>query len=303
MSGSGSTNGSILSQSEDLRLVCSYLVRLMEGGKLCRLFHKIVSQVYTIDASPAPENKITGILAPTADRILEMFLSQDDDIGLPFEALFYACFVTQEIFETRDNGLQRSYVVQAESWCEAALTLAETIVRVRYIVRLLILLIPANYSPDSTGFELQIYRQLKLLNSLLSLRASLQKPVFSLLKTLLSVPQPENREQPSILAHLGGDENLHIPLIKDIVTDPLMYPETRVAVWRYAASVMASQQQGLAILLLFGADTGRKTANKPAIVEDKEERDTLLRKAIRMIVEDDLKFTDILDCQVFGNHM
>ena len=116
---------------------------------------------------------------------------------------------------------------------------------------------------------------------------------------MLTAPQPENREQPSILAHLGGDEKFHIPLIIDLVTDPFTDPEIRTAVWQYASSVMASQQQGLAILLLFGAETGRKTANKPAVVEDKEEKETLLRKAITMVVDDDLKLTDLLERQVF----
>jgi nuclear pore complex protein Nup188 len=86
----------------------------------------------------------------------------------------------------------------------------------------------------------------------------------------------------------------------DLVSDSLTWPETRVAVWRYASSVMASQQQGLAILLLFGADTGRKTVNKPAVVEDKEEKETVLRKAVTMVVEDDLKLADIHERRVFG---
>lgn len=150
-------------------------------------------------------------------------------------------------------------------------------------------------------FELQVYRQLKLLNSLLSLRKSLEKPILALLKTLLSGPQAESTKQPSILAHLGGDEKFHIPLIMDIATDLLADPETRLAVWQYAASVMASQQQGLAIILLFGTETGHKTTNGPAVVEDKEEKKTLLRSAITMVVDDDLKFKDIQDCQVFGN--
>jgi hypothetical protein len=140
-----------------------------------------------------------------------------------------------------------------------------------------------------------------VLNALLFVRQSLQTPIFTLLKTLVSAPQPESREQPSILAHLGGDEKLHIPLIINLVIDPLAHPETRAAAWRYAAGLMASQQQGLAILLLFGVETGRKTANKPAIVEDKEEKETLLRKAITIVVEDDLKLTNILERQVFGN--
>ena len=149
---------------------------------------------------------------------------------------------------------------------------------------------------------MHIYRQLKLLNSLLSLRPSLHLPIFELLRTLLVAPQPESREQPSILAHLGGDEKYHIPLLIDLVTDPFTAPETRTAIWRYTSGVMASQQQGLAILLLFGAETGRKTANKPAVVEDKEEKETLLRKAVTMIVEDDLKMTEPLERQVFGTH-
>ena len=108
---------------------------------MCNLFDRIVSQVYSIDAAHSPENRITGILAPTADRILEMFLSQDDDIGGPFEALFYACYVAKEVFEAHDNGLEQQFIVQAEKWCLAALTLAEKIVRARFIVRFL----PPNY--------------------------------------------------------------------------------------------------------------------------------------------------------------
>src|SRR5947207_13387269 len=101
----------------------------MEGTKLCSLFHRIVSQVYTIDTAHSPENRITGILAPTADRFLEMFLSQDDDIERPFEALFYACYVSKEVLGLHNNGLERDFVTQAEACCTTALTLAEKVVR------------------------------------------------------------------------------------------------------------------------------------------------------------------------------
>jgi hypothetical protein len=140
-----------------------------------------------------------------------------------------------------------------------------------------------------------------LLSRLLSIRPSLQSTIFGLLRALVTAPQPENREQPSILAHLGGEEKSHIPLLVELVTNPVTPPETKIAVWRYASGVMASQQQGLAILLLFGAETGRKTANMPAIVEDKEEKETLLRKAVNMLLEDELKHGDILERKVFGN--
>jgi hypothetical protein len=86
----------------------------------------------------------------------------------------------------------------------------------------------------------------------------------------------------------------------ELVTDVFADPETRIAVWQYASAIMASQQQGLAILLLFGVQTGRKIANKPVVVEDKEEKETLLRKAVTMVIEDELKLTEILERQVFG---
>ena len=244
-----------------------------------------------IDALHSPENRVTGIITPSADRVLEMFLAQENEMGRPFESLFYACYIAKEVFETRDDGLEAELVRKAVNWSLSSLALSETIIRTRPLV-----------APDALGFELQIYRQLKLLNSLLFLRPSLQRPIFSLLRTLLLAPQQENREQPSILAHLGGDEKTHIPLLIELATDPIIYPETRRAVWKYAAGIMASQQQGLAILLLFGAETGRKTAHKPAVVEDKEETETLLRKAVTMVVEDELKPKDMLERQVFGIH-
>lgn len=293
-------NGNITLYKSDSRLVSATKTKLIKGTKLCCLFEWIVSQVYRIDAAHSPENRVTGILTPTADRILELFLSQDDDIERPFEALFYACFAAKEVFESKDNGLEGQFVIKAEKWCSAALSLAENIVRTRFIVRLLASNLLANYSPDSLGFELQIYRQLKLLNTLLFIRPSLQAPVLTLLRTLLMTPQPENREQPSILAHLGGDEKVHIPLLIELVADSFIDPETRTAVWRYASSVVASQQQGLAILLLFGIKTSRKATNKPTVVEDKEEKETLLRKAITLLVDDDLKLTHLLERHVLG---
>jgi hypothetical protein len=265
-----------------------------------------VSEVYTIDAAHSPENRITGILAPTADRILEMFLSLDEDITRPFEALFYACHVTNEILVNVEEGVDQGWIVQTEDWATAALYLANTVVQTRPIVKYSPRTrgTPANRSPDFLKFEVHIFGQLKTLNNLLSASANLRIPTFTLLRSLLSVPQPRiqpgEHEQASILAHLRGDEKLHIPLVIDLVTDPFMDPEIRASVWRYASSVMGSYQQGLAILLLFGEETGRKTANKPAVVEDKEEKETFLRKAITVIVEDDLQFQHLLERQVFG---
>jgi nuclear pore complex protein Nup188 len=278
------------------------------GTKLCRMFNRIVSEVYTIDAAHGPENRITGVLAPTADRILEMFLSLDEDITRPFEALFYACYVSKEILVNIEEGVDQGWVTQAEDWAKEALYLANTVVRTRPIVKY-----PhpfpepnANDSPDFLKFEVHIFSQLKILNILLTTSPALRIPTFTLLRTLLSVPQPRilpgEHEQASILAHLRGDEKFHIPLVIDIVTDPLMDPEIRASVWRYASSVMGSYQQGLAILLLFGEETGRKTANKPAVVEDKEEKETFLRKAITMVVEDDLHFRHLVERQVFGTN-
>jgi len=116
----------------------------MTGTKLCKLFHRIVSDVYTIDAAHSPENRITGILAPTADRILEMFLSQGDDSERPFEALFYACYVAKEVFQTPQSGLERQLTMQTEKWCQSALLLAERVVRTRVVVRYIFL----SDSPD-----------------------------------------------------------------------------------------------------------------------------------------------------------
>ena len=81
------------------------------------------------------ENRITGIVAPTADRILEMFLSEEEDIGRPFEALFYACYVAKEVLETNDNTVESQFVRKAESWCRSALLLADKLVRTRIVVR------------------------------------------------------------------------------------------------------------------------------------------------------------------------
>ena len=108
--GLDSMNGNTSSHNDDSRLVHQTLTRLTKGTKLCHLFNRIVSQVYTIDAAHSPENRITGILAPTADRILEMFLSQDDDIGRPLRHYFMLVMSPKKFLELttmawNDNSL------------------------------------------------------------------------------------------------------------------------------------------------------------------------------------------------------
>src|SRR5579871_1884385 len=106
MSGSALMNGNTLTPNEGLKSVCGFPALLTIGYKLGDIFNRIVSEVYTIDASHSPENRITGILAPTADRILEMFLTQESENGRPFESLFYACYIAREVIESHGNGLQ-----------------------------------------------------------------------------------------------------------------------------------------------------------------------------------------------------
>jgi len=94
-----------------------------------------VSGVYTIDAAHSPENRVMGILAPTADRILEMFLSLDEDITRPFESLFYGCYVAKEILVNVEEGVGEGWIAQAEEWAKEALSLTNTVVRTRPIVK------------------------------------------------------------------------------------------------------------------------------------------------------------------------
>jgi nuclear pore complex protein Nup188 len=271
----------------------------MQGSTLCTLFNRIISQVYGIDAANSPDNRLTGMIAPSADSILQLFLLPSGEGGSPVEALFYPCHIFCEMLEANGNGLGRRLMLKAESWCRGAIELAETVVNIRTIVRFELYFLRAHPSPDSLDFELAIFRRLRIFNSLLCHRPPLQQPILGLIRTLLTSPRAENREQPSILAHLGGDENIHLLLITELTTSPFTNPETRVAVWQYLSSVVAGQQQGLSILLLFGSEIGEKTLNKPAVVEDKEETATLLRKAVSLVIENDLKFPDIHDQQVF----
>ena len=116
-------------------------IELNEGTNLCRLFDRVVSQVYTIDAAHAPENRITGILAPTADRILEMFLLQGGESEAPFEALFYSCYIVNEVLEAKGSDLELGFVTKAETWCQASLSLCERIVSARAIVWFVLILL------------------------------------------------------------------------------------------------------------------------------------------------------------------
>lgn len=78
------------------------------------------------------ENRITGIVTPMADRILEMFLSEEEDIIRPFEALFYSCYIAKEVLQS--TAVESQFIQKSEAWCRSALLLAEKIVQTRRIV-------------------------------------------------------------------------------------------------------------------------------------------------------------------------
>jgi Nucleoporin Nup188, N-terminal subdomain III len=113
----------------------SFFSALIVGTKLCQLLNRIVCQAYSVDMSHTPENRMTGILSPTADRILEMFLSQENDMNRPFESLFYACYVANEVFDSRGRRLEDEATRKTESWCLSALSLAQRIIVTRSLVR------------------------------------------------------------------------------------------------------------------------------------------------------------------------
>lgn len=228
------------------------------GSNLAILFSSVMYNIYGVEPTNSPENKITRVLSSAASHITRRFLSSDSpDVRMVTSLLHVllsgnsleALSIGNEVFYNKYNQCLKN-----------SFELANILISIRALLKL----------PPST-LELQIYSNLPKFIDIYALHNDLRNPIIKLMTHLVRAPWNENF--PSLLSYLGTKHSKMIfkSFLYDLTSNIDDYQFLK-NLYRFFSSVMEGKQDGFSILLVTGetisvgstldtSDKGAKTSN------------------------------------------
>jgi nuclear pore complex protein Nup188 len=213
--------------------------QLVLGTQITSIFNKILSSVYGVDDAENLTSKITGVLAPSAEYLLGIFLSPassnlpiqpilqvfNDGIGTPSSTLFL-----------KTLHLWTGRVVEVLRFCSL-------LVKIGTLLR-----------KPTSNLEKQLFKTAPLLARLYVVQESYRAPVVSLLEALVISASSVNvdEEPPSLLGHLGPEAAKNFLCVLATLGKPLESDDLEVSIWRLLSAVVSNRQQWFSIYLLTG---------------------------------------------------
>ncbi|GME57891.1 Nucleoporin [Neofusicoccum parvum] len=189
------------------------------------------------DEATSAADKLSSVLAPAADYLLEAFCS-DSTNDISTHAIL-------NIFFTGTKPLPISTAVRIEklwrSQTKAAISFAITILQAGVLLER-----PTSY------LEHQLFKAAPLLARLSIAHESFKPPVMTLLEVLVKSAARGEKEPPSLLGHLGAETAKAFLSVISTMSGPLKETQVEVNIWRFLSAVVSSKQQWLSIYLLTG---------------------------------------------------
>jgi nuclear pore complex protein Nup188 len=211
--------------------------KLEIGTKTISVMDKIMCYSYSVDDSPDLSSKVTGVLAPTARFLSDVFLSAStsDTAVRPMLQIF--C----EGIGTPNSTL---FLHTLHSWTaqvQAMLKFSTTLIRVGRLIRL-----PTSY------LEKQLFKASPLLARLYAAHETYRLPVVALFESLVASAAASEQEPPSLLGHLGPETAKNFLSVLSNLDKPIDDDELDIQIWNLLSAVVSNRQQWLAIYLLTG---------------------------------------------------
>lgn len=202
------------------------------------IFSDVLRTVHGYDDEAAsPADKLSSVLAPAADYLLDAFCS-DSTNDVSTHALL-------NIFFTGTKPLPISTAARIETlwgWqTSAAISFGTTILQVGMFLER-----PTSY------LEHQLFKAAPLLARLSIAHEDFKPPVMTLLEVLVKSAARGEKEPPSLLGHLGPETAKAFLSVISTMSGPLKDTRVEVTIWRFLSAVVSSKQQWLSIYLLTG---------------------------------------------------
>ncbi|MCJ1281430.1 hypothetical protein MMC26_000749, partial [Xylographa opegraphella] len=213
--------------------------RMEINTRICSLFDKTLTFCFSIDDNLDISQKLTSCLAPSADYLLNVFLSKNAN-DQPFKPLLN---ILLEALSNSNNIMvaNRFYREQALQ-TEAAVRFITTLIRVnRYL------------DTPSSMIEGQILKATPVLARLYAADTGIKLPIIELLEALLKPAGSSSEQKYSLLGQLGrGAAKCFLDMLS-VLDQPLDNTKLSMYIWRLMSVIVGHGQQWLAIYLLTGS--------------------------------------------------
>lgn len=225
--------------------------RLEINTRICTAFRNVLCYCYDVDDTPDISQKLMGMLAPSAESLLQTFLSSSlSDLPiLPIlHVLIEATATPNTTLSTRGLHYRTAQVV-------AAVELSTTLVRINRLL-----------DRPPVRLEEQLFKAAPLLAKAYVSHESYKLPVIQLFEALVRSAASADAQPPSLLGHLGPGTARNFLEILSILDQPLGNDDLAIGIWRLLAAVVSNRQQWLAIFLLTGDTPRDSLRNKEKVI-------------------------------------
>lgn len=256
---------------------------------ICEAFTNILRLAYSVDDAPKLSDKLTKLIAPTAEYITELYLTKSKN-NLPTNPIISSLLSGADIIK---SSMLTSSAALWKHQTQSTLELSDMLVRVAILLGL-----------PWTHLEQQLFKATPLLARLYATSDVWKSPVVILLETLvrgaIRVEEEEFQEQqksgskkdlkepPSLLGHLGSRTAKNFLSVLSQLDEPLRIVDVQRNVWNMLSAVVTCKQQWFALYLLTGTTPRENMKAKPGPAAEGTKSRALLSRALTSLSNLDL---------------
>ncbi|KAF2652752.1 hypothetical protein K491DRAFT_780808 [Lophiostoma macrostomum CBS 122681] len=239
--------------------------RLEINIAICKAFTAILDYVYGVDDSPILSSKLTRLVAPVAEYLVDLYVL-DSENNLPTSPILTSLLAGADVVRT--SFLTKSAALW-KTQTDTALIFANTLVRTAMLLE-----------RPWTYLEQQLFKATPLLARLYANHDSYKSNVLNLLESLVRgavrvTDRPTGGQQsasarqtqiepPSLLGHLGPRTAKNFLSIVSQLDAPLKIVHIETQVWGLLSAVVTSKQQWFTLYLLTGSTPRESVKNNDA---------------------------------------
>jgi nuclear pore complex protein Nup188 len=255
--------------------------RLLINTGLMEGFATIFDYAYGVDDSPKVSEKLSGLLAPIAEYLADLFMSKTGN-DLPTNPILASLLSATDLQEL---SILTSSMDLWSRQTRAALRFSNTIIQVAIML-----------NRPWTHLEQQLFKATPLLARLYATSDAYKSSVVQLFESLVrgavrSVELPalgaklqngdkeKPTEPPSLLGHLGRQTAKNFLSILSLLDKPLKIIDIQTNVWNLLTAVVSCRQQWFALYLLTGT-TPRESVRSRSSTSESSKGKALLTRAL-----------------------
>jgi nuclear pore complex protein Nup188 len=257
---------------------------------ICGVFDRIMQFAYGVDDNQNLSSKLTGVVAPIADHLTNIYLTKSGN-DMPTNPIL-ATLLSGATTENSSFLTHSAALWQQQT--QKALSFSNTLVRIAMLL-----------GKPWSHLEQQLFKATPLLARLYASKDIYTSPVVVLLESLVrgavrvtdrshptsrKVGKSGQTEPPSLLGHLGPRTAKNFLSILSRLDEPLRIVDIQAKVWNLLSAVVTCKQQWFSLYLLTGNTPRESIRNKGKQGSSKNK--ALLSRAIDSLARLDLNKTN-----------